>query len=304
MSRSLRIAGLVVLACGLLGVAAAPAHANVGKVQEILEGSGRSGVARGPKTVDDRVKAQLAEMARELADKTGARAFIVVLADGSNVDDYAKVYDKMKLNGADVLIVSAGGKWALRCNGISSSDKQRLMKQVLSGGANPLERMQRLTSAIPAALGASQAKAGSGAQRRATTATGTRNPIRTREESSGGFGFGFALLALLLIGGGGFVFWRRKQRDARLEGDLKAALDPGEQAMANIFLGMDAVEGKPGFDALLSRATDLSTGLDALKRLPPSRQTIARAETLSRQAKQLEGEFRAFGAGTGPQLLG
>lgn len=303
MLRSFRIALLVLASC-LLGSIPVAAHANVGKVQEILEGSGRSGVARGPKTVDDRVKAQLAEMARELAGKTGARAYIVVLADGSNVDDYAKVYDKMNLGGADVLIVSAGGKWALRCNGISSSDKQRLMKQVLSGGANPLDRMQRLTAALPAALGASQGKAAAGSRRRAAAASGKTAPVRTAPESSGGFGFGFAFLALLLIGGGGFVFWRRKQRDARLEGDLKAALDPGEQAMANIFLGMDAVEGKPGFDALLSRATDLSTGLDALKRQPPSRQTIARAETLSRQAKQLEGEFRAFGGGSGPQLLG
>ncbi len=291
---------LIVLATLLVGLPLT-AHANVGKVQEILEGAGQSGVARGPKTVNDEVKAKLGAMARDLAAKTGARAYIVVLADGSNVDDYGKVYDRMKLGGADVLIVSAGGEWVLRCNAIAAADKQRLMKQVMSTGGNPLDRMGRLTAALPAAIAASQQRA---APLKSGRNAAPAPPITTAPaSSSGGFGFGFAFLVLLLVGGAGVVFWRRKSRDTRLAAEFKQALDPGEQAMANIFLGMDAVEGKPGFDALLSRATDLSSDFDALKAQPPSRQSISRATSLGQKAKALEGEFRALGGG-GPKLLG
>lgn len=292
---------LILLSIVLVGLPLV-AHANVGKVQEILEGAGQSGVARGPKTVSDEVKAKLGAMARELAGKTSARAYIVVLADGSNVDDYGKVYDRMKLGGADVLIVSAGSKWVLRCNAIAAADKQRLMKQVMSAGGNPLDRMARLTAALPAAIAASQQRAAPASSRRKAAPA---RPITTEPaSSSGGFGFGFAFLVLLLVGGAGVVFWRRKSRDTRLAAEFKQALDPGEQAMANIFLGMDAVEGKPGFDALLSRATDLSSDFDALKAQPPSRQAISRATSLGQRAKALEGEFRALGGGSGPNLLG
>ncbi len=278
-----------------LTVSPAARAANVDAVLSILQSKGNAGVARGPKTIDDAAKAKVEAMTEQLAQRTGGKAYVVVLPEGEDPGDYISIYGKMGLSGRDVVIATNGKDWELRCDAISKGQKQTLFSQTLGKGGNPLERLEKLTNALPAAVQSSQQS-----QRgtKAIATTGAR-PYQPVGQAEGGFPWGWTLFGALVVGAVGVVFWRRKQRDRSLAAELKTALDPGESAMAEIFLGMDGLEEHPRFDQLLSRATALSSKFDELKAQSPSRQAIGQAESLSRQARELHGEFRGIGAPTG-----
>ncbi len=284
---------LGLLAAGLC-ISASPAAraANVDAVLSILQKKGNAGAARGPKTIDDAAKAKVDGMAEQLAQRTGGKAYIVVLPEDEEPDDYISIYGKMGLGGKDVLIATNGKEWELRCDAIAKAQKDTLFAQTLGTGGNPLQRLEKLTTALPGAIQSSQKVHGG---TRAIATTGAR-PYQPHVQHESGFPWGWTLFGALVAGAVGFVFWRRKQRDRALAAELKAALDPGESSMAEIFLGMDGLEQHPRFDQLLSRATGLSSKFDELKAQSPSRQAIVQAESLSRQARELHGEFRVLGA--------
>ncbi len=272
-----------VLALTLAALTPQDAQANPKKVAEILQSSGSSAVVRGPGTINNQVKAKLEGQAAALASKTGGKVFLVIVNGNTGVGAYAKLYDTLGLGKGDVLIASNGKKWALRCNGISKADKSRLLKQVMSAGGDPMARMSGLMSGIPSALGHSQKQGKKARSTGAATAVGTAAAV----ESSSGFGFGAIFFLLLLVGGVGFVIWRRKQRDAALEAEFRAAIDPAENHMAEFYLGSDGLEGHPQFDQLLSQATGISGQIDALKAATPTREAISKAKTLTKQAAEM-----------------
>ena len=97
---------------------------------------------------------------------------------------------------------------------------------------------------------------------------------------------------VLVLGGIGFVIWRRKQRDGNLSAEFKAAMDPAENSMADFYLGTDGFESNPQFEPMLGRATALSNQIDQLKAKGPTRESIARARALAKDAAALESELR------------
>lgn len=275
------------------------ARAGVDDVLKILQNKGNAGVVRGPKTIDDAARDQLDAATKQLSAKTGGKAYVVVLPSGEDPDDYTDIYQKMSMKGKDVLIATNGKNWELRCDAIGKGEKDALFQSALSGGGNPVQRLGKLMDGVPAAIARSQTAHGG----KAIATTGARRPLPP-SDSSGGFPWGWAMFGLLVAGVVGVVLFRRKQRDRRLVEDFKKALEPGEAAMAEVFLGMDGLESHPRFDEMLSRATGLSSKFDELKAQPPSRQGIAQAESLSKQARELHGQFRALGSSATARIEG
>ncbi|MCO4762875.1 MAG: TPM domain-containing protein [Myxococcales bacterium] len=270
----------------------ATATANPGKVAQILQKSGDVGVVRGPGTISNDIKAKITGQAKQLAASTGGKVYVVIVNSETGIGPYSKLYNKLSMGTKDVLIASNGTKWALRCNGISKKDKKKLLKKAMTSGGDPLSRMSKLMAGIPAALGHSQAAAKPKTANQAARATGGGRAIAPVEESSGGYGW---IFFLLIVGGGvGFVIWRRKQRDADLTGDLKAALDPAENHMADFYIGTDGFESHPQFSNMLAKGTALSNQIDTLKAAPPTRESISKAQTLAKSAAALESELRAL----------
>ncbi len=270
-----------------------PAHANPDKVADILRQSGNVGVARGPKTINNEAKAKIRTLAERTAAKTGGKVYVVILAKGTDLAPYAKIYDKLGLAKRDVLYVSNGSQTVLRCNGISKADKTKLMASVMKSAGDPMVRLERLMAGLPAALGHSQGKAKRASGRSTTTSNGAAlaATAATQTESSG-FGWGWMIFLLLVVGGVAFVIWRRKQRDGQLDAAFKAALDPAENHMADFYLGTDGFEAHPQFSTMLARGTAISAQIDALKAQTPTREAIAKAASLAKDAAALESELR------------
>jgi hypothetical protein len=310
VARIALLVGFVAAGAAMSTPSAAQAENKVDKVEGILGGAGTSGVVREPGSLDDAKKKQVEDLASALAAATGGRAYIVVLKKESDVDDFKNTYRNLGMARQDVLIVSNGAKWIFNCAAMSEADKKRLMKPIFEGSGNPLVRMRQLTDAIPSAIAGSQgaAKTGANTGRRRANNNATRSDRSAvagdTSSSEGGFPFGLAFLGLLVVGGGGFVVMRRKQRDKRLGAEFKEALAPGENAIAEVFMGLDGIEDTPGFDGLLSSSTALQSEFDAVKAAPPTRQSIIQAQALSKRARELEGQMRALGGKGSAGLFG
>lgn len=270
------------------------ASANPGKVADILRQSGNSGVVRGPKTISNKQKNKLAGVARQAASRTGGKVYVVIVNSDTKTKPYAKLYKKLNMGKGDVLIVSNGPKWELRCDGISKSDKSKLLKAVMSNNGDPLSRATSLLKGIPKALGHSQAKAKAGKSSSPPIGGGSGSTDLATKESAGGFPWVAIFFLLFVAGGVGFVIFRRKQRDASLDADFKAALDPAENHMADFYLGTDGFESHPQFSNMLAKGTQISTQIDALKAKTPTREAISKAKTLAKEAAAIESELRGL----------
>ena len=295
-----RSRALAVLVAGLTLGVALTASANPSVVEGLLRKAGNAGVARGPKTIDDAAKSTIEGYTKALASKTGGKAYVVVLPADAKPSDYVGLYGSMSLSGKDVLIATNGKAWELRCDAIDGDAKAKLLQSALGSGGNPVQRLEKLMNGLPSALAGSQRANATGR----TVATTQGRQVQPSNTDSGGFPWGWLVFGVLIAGVVGIIIMRRSQRDGRLAADFKVALDPGESAMADIFLGMDGAESHPRFDELLSRATALSSRLDELKAGPPSRPAIVQAEQLGRQARELQGQFRAIGGSSAGQLDG
>lgn len=278
-------AASLVLHVALIGAA----HANPSKVAQILEKAGRSGVARGPKTIDNSKKRTIEAAMSSLASKTSGKAFAVILPANTSPKPYAALYDQMNLGPRDVLIVSNGAQWVVRCDGITSAKKRALLKAVMTRHAKPLERIQGLAAGIPKALSESQSQSRRERRRmsnsRSTNGRAQPSTPAAADRESGGWGG--VLLLLFVAGGVGFVFLRRRQRDSAVEAAFKAALDPAESQLAEFYLGLDGLESHEDFDAVLSKATTLSSEIDAMKAKPPSRESAAKLTRIHSDARRL-----------------
>ena len=271
---------VVALVIGASMLAPADAQAKPKKVYEILSKAGRSAVVRGPKTINSKTKKDLEALMEQLAAQTGGRAYAVILPGGAGTQKYAKIYDKLGLGPKDILIVSNGKKWSLRCDGISKSEKRELMNGAMAAGGDPLGRMRRLVSGLPAALNASQAASATAQADDEVSHVETDSPSEPSP-------WGSALFLVFVAGGVGLVIFRRKRRDAAIEADFKAALDPVETKLTELYLSLDGLEEREGFNALISAATQISADVDALKAETPSRESIAKLARLSSDAAGL-----------------
>lgn len=303
---------------------AAPARADpVSAVANILRQSGQFGVARGPNTVDDATKEKLVDLAHQTATKTGAKAYVVILPSGSDPAPFAANYDTLGMTGKDVLVVSNGPQWDLRCSALSAAEKQGLLDRAMRGGAKPLERMEILTGELATALAkvktastgakaltwnefqhANAGKGWNGARMseeyqayRQSLATSDTSTLATAStplasgHAKGGSWLGPTFFALVV---GAIVAWvlvRRRKRDANLAAEFKRALSGPESTMADVYLGMDGLEKNPNFGELMDSASAVSARIDALKAADPTRENIAKAQALSAEANRVRDLF-------------
>ena len=303
---------------------AGPALADpVSAVANILRQSGQFGVARGPNTIDDATKEKLVDLAHQTATKTGAKTYVVILPAGSDPAPFAANYDVLGMAGKDVLVVSNGPQWDLRCAALSAAEKQGLLDRAMRAGSKPLERMEILTGELAAALAKvkttattakvlawnefQHANAGKGwdgarmsqeyqayRQGQATAATSTltttSQPLASGQAKGGGW-LGPTFFALVIAALVGWVLVRRRKRDADLSAEFKRALNGPESTMADVYLGMDGLEKNPDFGQLMDMASGVSARIDSLKGADATRENIAKAQALNAEANRVRDLF-------------
>ncbi len=272
-----------------LSLIAVTAQANPGKVAQIIERSGRSGVVRGPNTISKAQKAQLQTVATALSSRLNARVYFVLLPSSADNLRYANLYDQLGMDGADLLAASNGRGLALRCNALAKADKDKAWKAFRDAPKGPMTKFSALVAALPTTLAAAPRPRPS---KQPPVRAPAKAPIAASEQpSDDSEESGTTFAVILLIIGVATVIWRRSNRDAKILREFKAALDPLESDLADMYLSMDGLEQVQGFDGLLEKATTLSGAVDGIKAETPNRQAISKLKTLGRDASWLKDEM-------------
>ncbi len=312
----LSAAAFAALATGQLVAwsAAVPAQAAPSDAANILKNAGQTGVAQNLGLPADK-KAFAEQIAKDAANKTGAKVYIVLLKRDEDPQAYGSIYSDLNMQGKDLLIASNGTKWEIKAAALSHEAKQTAVNKGLSQEGQPLERLKTVTQELTTAL--TQARTGKLSwnefqhqnagkgwnpaqmsreyQRyqqsgQLTTTVGTREVPLVRQESSG-FGTGAVVLSLIVAAIVGVVLWRRKKRDAGLGDELKLALQGPDQVITDIYMNLDGLEEHPNFGKMLDAVTACQGKLDELKKGAPTREAIARARSLNDEANRLRRAF-------------
>lgn len=321
-ARPPRLAGKLALLCicaMLMAMTASLALGAPSDALNILSHVGQSGIAQNVGL--DQAKKDVANgIAKDAAAKTGAKVYVVLLKRDEDPGAYADLYTQLNMQGKDLLIASNGTKWEVKCAALTHDAKQTATDKALKiEGLDPLGRLRALTSEMTTAINqqavssrmnwnqfeAANAGKGWNSQRmsaeyeryKATgqTSAGTAiaapgaQPVAT---PSSGSGVGtWVFLSLLIAGVVGFVLWRRKQRDANLGAELKAALQGPEQALTDVFMNMDGLENHPRFGQMLEAATACQAKVDELKKGQPTREAVSKARALNDEANRVRRQF-------------
>ena len=251
------------------------------KVQEILQKSGKTGVAQNTGLNPD-AKKQIEQAADQAAQKTGAKAYVVVLKSDLDPQVYGDLYGKMGLSGKDILLATNGTKWDLRAASLSDDARVGILSKTAQGSGNPVERVGKVLSETATAL--NEARAGT-----AIATVGAKEvPLVRKESSNTGL---YVFLVLAALAAGAFVFFRRKKRDAALAVELKQALAAPEGVLTDIYMNMDSLENHPNFGDLLDQANRVQAKLDEIKNGTPSRESISRLRSIHEEANRVRRAF-------------
>lgn len=308
-----RLRGLVV-AWGLAGLlVAAPLWGAPADALRILQKAGQSGLAQNFGLAADK-KAQVEQILQSTAQRTGGKAYAILLKRDENPKEYGELYTSLGMQGRDLLIASNGTAWEVRVAALSHDAKQMAVDKALKvEGLEPIERLRALTGELTTALSQTGARTGklswnefqaahagkgwSGSRMSAEYArykeggqiavVGAPTPVTRSEGSNAGwYVVGAVLLAVV-----GWVLWRRRQRDANLASELKAALQAPEGVLTDIYMNIDGLENHPQFGQLLEAANACQAKLDTLKQGQPSREAIAKARALNDEANRVRRQF-------------
>ncbi|MBI5609390.1 MAG: hypothetical protein HY902_10980 [Deltaproteobacteria bacterium] len=307
-----------------LFVWSAPALAAPSDALNILRSVGQSGIAQDV-GMDQAKKDTANQIAREAAQKTGAKVYVVLLKRDEDPGAYAEIYNQLGMQGKDLLIASNGTKWEVKCAGLSHDSKQAVVDRALKvQGLDPLGRLRELTTQMTTAINqqtltvagtgrmswnefqaANAGKGWSGARMSeeyarykatgampgggalTTTSTGAVPVVHSPSSNTGTWVF----LSILVVAIVGVVLWRRKKRDASLGQDLKNALQGPEQVITDVYMTMDGLENHPRFGQLLEAANACQAKLDDLKKGPATREAIAKARALNDEANRVRRAF-------------
>ena len=295
------------------------AFAYPAQVRELLKNAGQSFVVRAPGTIDDLTKQALEVTAQMTAQRTGGKVYFVI-DNKTKPSDYDLLYTDLGLSGHDVVIASNGPGWSLQCGSLTAQQKQDILNREGMAGGKPLDRMNAIahdvsnalanTKAVTAQLswnefqhanrdrGLSPAQMSdayarykqTGAMPGAATTVATTGQLAPVQKPNGGHGR-LIFLGVLVLAIAGIVFWRRRKRDATLTQEWTPALEAPTQIMTAVYMNLDGMEKHPNFSALMDQATAVQHKLDALKGQSPSREGIARAQSLTEEANRVRLSF-------------
>lgn len=292
------------------------------QVRDLLKNAGQSFVVRAPGTIDDATKHELEATAQATAQRTGGKVYFII-DNKTKPSDYDTLYPDLSLTGHDMVIASNGPGWSLQCGSLSAQQKQDILNREGLAGGKPLDRMKAIANDAATALASTKAVAAhltwnefqhanrdkglspaqmsdayarykqtgalpGGATTLATTAQPA--PLQKAPAPSGGHG-GLIFLGVLVVAIAGIVFWRRKKRDAGLAEEWAPALAAPTQIMTAVYLNLDGMENHPNFTALMDQAGVVQKKLDDLKGQTPSREGIARANSLVEEANRVRLSF-------------
>ncbi len=292
------------------------------QVRDLLKNAGQSFVVRGPGTIDDATKKDLEATAQATAQKTGGKVYFVI-DNKTKPSDYDSLYTDLGLTGHDIVVASNGPGWSLQCGSLSAQQKQDILNREGVAGGKPLDRMKAIANDTASALANTKAVAAqlswnefqhvnrdkglspaqmseayarykqTGAMPGGTTTLATTAqpaPLQKTPASSGGHG-GLIFLGIVVLAIVGIVFWRRKQRDSALAAEWAPALEGPTQILTAVYMNLDGLEAHPNFSALMDQAAVVQKKLDDLKGQAPSREGIARAQSLTEEANRVRLSF-------------
>jgi hypothetical protein len=290
------------------------------QVRDLLKNAGQSFVVRAPGTIDDMTKKELEATAQATAARTGGKVYFII-DNKTKPSEYDALYTDLGLTGHDVVIASNGPGWSLQVGSLSAQQKQDILNREGMAGGKPFDRMKAiandvstaLTSAKPMAAQmswndfqhANRDKGLSSAQMSdayarykqtgampggTTTLATTSQPTPVQQPASSGHG-GMIFLGIVVLAIVGIVFWRRRNRDAALSAEWGPALEGPTQVMTAVYMNLDGMEAHPNFSALMDQAGAVQKKIDDIKGQGPSREGIARLQSLTEEANRVRLSF-------------
>jgi len=223
-----------------------------------------------------------------LTKDTGGKAYAILLPKGADIKAWHSVYADLSMTGKDVLVVSNAEDRYLQSSAlpkgaeasILASTKVDVLKSPGQGVAAAIEKIGETLKGKTVAT--THAKTGA-----ATPAV----EAKPAAQSGGGLLWLWIVLAIAGVGGGAFVFIKRRSRDANIGEELRAALKPGEETIADVYLTMDGVEDHPNFGSMLERANAVQSRIDAIKKGPVTREAVEQAKAAASDASRVRSEF-------------
>jgi len=284
---------------------------------KFLTSTGKTGVAQNV-GLDAGKKSEVEGIANDLAAKTGAKVYVVLLKRDEDPEPYGGLYERLQMKGKDVLIASNGTKWEVKAAALDHASKQAAVDRALSQqGQQPIARLRLVTDELGTALanvkhmtwnefqaanggrGWSGAKMASEFARYKETGVAPGGPgtaitvqpgTQVTPTSSGHTGL-WIFLGVLAAAIVGVVIWRRKSRDANLGAELKEMLRGPEQVLTDVVLNMDGLEDHPRFSQLMDAYSACQGKFDQLKSATPTREAIGRARALNDEANRVRRMF-------------
>jgi len=222
-----------------------------------------------------------------LQSQTGAKVFVVSLPPKTDVESYRPIYKDLGMKGKDILVVFNGERRHLHCqaitkqagNDILKKTKDEFYKSNVTGLGTMLDECSRLIGPKAAATslpGAPSGSAGPGAN-----------------AGKGGLATEL-ILVVIALGILGWVFVRRRQREAALAANLKDALGPAESAVTDTLEALEDRERTDEVKRVRDRANALKKDIADVKRMPIDHPAVARARTLRSEAKKLRRDLAAL----------
>ncbi len=120
----------------------------------ILRSAGQSGLAQHL-GLDQAKKDTVNQIAREAAQKTGAKVYVVMLARDESPEPYGELYTQLNMQGKDLLVALNGTQWRVTCAGLSHDAKEALVDRALKMPGfenNPIGRLRELTTQMTTAI--------------------------------------------------------------------------------------------------------------------------------------------------------
>ncbi len=295
------------------------------QVRDMLKNAGQSFVVRAPHTIDDVMKKELEASAQATAQKTGGKVYFII-DNNTKPADYDLLYTDLSLTGHDIVIASNGPGWSLQCGSLSAQQKQDILNREGLAGGKPFDRMKAIANDVAGALANTKATAvqltwnefqhanrdrslspaqmsdayarykqtgamPGGSSAPSTTLATTVQPAPVHQPASSGGHGGLIFLGVIIVAIAGIVFWRRKKRDAALAEEWGPALEGPTQILTAVYMNLDGLEAHPNFSALMDQASAVQKKLDDVKGQAPSREGIARLQSLNEEANRVRLSF-------------
>jgi hypothetical protein len=219
----------------------------------------------------------------------GARAWVVALPRGRDVDSLKAVFGDLALHGRDTFIVMNGTMRHVHVGLLGNKEATAVLastKPIYQ--RDPVEGVIAMFEAVDRQI-ASASAAGT------TVTTPDRRAGAPGAKHQGG-GTLLLALAVLVAFAASIVWYRRRNVDASLVESHRLALTGARDGISELLLSLESMPRDEAVSRALDRAGALSTQLDAVAGQRPSQAAIERLRSLQREASRMRAQVPALSA--------